>query len=116
MRAGVPPAEAARRARIRFGSVESAKDAARLACGLRLADALERDLRLATRSLVKDRWHALATPCVLALAIGMTTAVFTLVNAMLLRGLPVDDERIAFLGTRDADGREAGVSLPDLGD
>ena len=42
--------------------------------------------------------------------------MFTLVNAVLLRGLPVDDERIVFLGARGADGREAGVPLADLED
>ena len=42
MREGIPPAEAARRARAHFGSVERAKDASRLARGLRLADELNR--------------------------------------------------------------------------
>ncbi len=116
MREGIPPAEAARRARAHFGSVERAKDASRLARGLRLADELDRDLRLAARLLVRDRWHALGAASVLALAIGAATAMFTLVNAVLLRGLPVDDERIVFLGARGADGREAGVPLADLED
>ena len=116
VRAGVPRAEAERRARAHFGSFELAKDASRLARGLRLADELERDLRLAARVLMKARWHTLGAACVLALAIGTATAMFTVVNAVLLRGLPVDDERIVHLGTRDADGREAGVSLPDLQD
>ena len=116
IRTGVPRAEAVRRARVHFGSVEGAKDACRQARGLRLADELGRDLRFATRSLVKDRWYTLGAAFVLALAIGVTTAIFTLVNAVLFRGLPVDDERIVFLGTRDANGREAGVSLLDLED
>ena len=116
VRAGMPRTEAARRARAQLGSVERVKDASRLARGLRLADELERDLRLAARLLVTDRWHSLGAALVLALAIGYTTAMFTLVNAVLLRGLPIDDERIVFLGTRDAAGREAGVSLPDLED
>lgn len=114
VQAGLPRAEAERRARAHLGSVERVKDASRLARGLRLADELERDLRLATRMLLKDRWHTLGAASVLALAIGSATGMFTLANAMLLRGLPVDDERIVFLGTRDAGGREAGVSLSDL--
>ena len=116
VRAGMRRAEAERRARAHLGSVERVKDASRLARGLRLADELERDLRLATRMLLKDRWHTLGAASVLALAIGSATGMFTLANAVLLRGLPVDDERIVFLGTRDADGREAGVSLSDLED
>ena len=114
VRAGMPRAEAERRARAHLGSVERVKDASRLARGLRLADELERDLRLATRMLLKDRWHTLGAAIVLALAIGSATGMFTLANAVLLRGLPVDDERIVFLGTRDASGREAGISLSDL--
>ena len=116
MRAGVPPAEAARRARVHFGGVERTKDAIRRARGLRLADELERDLRFGTRTLLRDRWLTVGAVFVLALAIGVATAMFTLVNAVLFRGLPVDDERIVFLGTRDANGREAGVSLLDLAD
>ena len=116
VRTGLPHAEAARLARVRFGSVDRAKDGSRRARGLELADELEQHLRFAVRLLVKDRWHTLGAALVLALAIGVTTAMFTIVNAVLLRGLPVDDERIVFLGTRDAHGRDAGVSLPDFAD
>ena len=116
VRSGVPRREALRRARIHFGSVEGIKDDCRRARGLWLADELDRDLRFATRLLVKERWYTLGAAFVLALAIGVTTAMFTLVNAVLFRGLPVDDERIVFLGTRDANGREAGVSLLDFED
>ena len=112
--AGMPRADAERRAREHLGSVEQVKDASRLARGLRLADELERDLRLATRMVLKDRWRTLGAASVLALAIGSATGMFTLVNSVSLRGLPVDDERIVFLGTRDAGGREGGVSLSDL--
>jgi len=116
VRAGLPHAEAARLARVRFGSVDHAKDGSRRARGLELVDELEQHLRFAVRLLVKDRWHTLGAALVLALAIGVTTAMFTVVNAVLLRGLPVDDERIVFVGTRDASGRDAGVSLPDFAD
>ncbi len=116
VRAGLPHAEAARLARVRFGSVDHAKDGSRRARGLELVDELTQHLRFAVRLLVKDRWHTLGAAFVLALAIGVTTAMFTVVNAVLLRGLPVDDERIVFVGTRDARGRDAGVSLPDFSD
>ena len=114
VRAGLPQAEAARLARVRFGSVDHAKVGSRRARGLGLVDELEQHLRFAVRLLVKDRWHTLGAALVLALAIGVTTGMFTVVNAVLLRGLPVDDERILFLGTRNARGRDAGFSLPDL--
>ena len=53
----------------------------------------------------------------LRLAFGATSAVFTLVNAVLLRSLPFDDpERIMWLATRDEQNRSFGVSLQDFED
>src|SRR5687768_4278006 len=76
-----------------------------------------RDLRFAARRLVKDRRFTLAAVAALALGIGATSAVFTLVNAVLLRSLPfTQPERIMWLGTRDAQGRTFGVSEPDFED
>ena len=75
------------------------------------------DLRFAARRLVRDRRFTLAAVAALALGIGATSAVFTLVNAVLLRSLPFDDpDRIMMLSTRDAQGREFGVSEPDFED
>ena len=47
------------------------------------------DLRFAVRRLIKDRWFTLAAIAALALGIGANSAVFTLVNAVLLRGTSV---------------------------
>ena len=75
------------------------------------------DLRYAARRLVRDRRFTFAAVAALALGIGATSAVFTLVNAVLLRSLPFDEpDRIMWLGTRDAQGREFGVSEPDFED
>jgi predicted permease len=75
------------------------------------------DLRFALRRLVKDRWFTLAAIAALALGIGATSAVFTLVNAVLLRGLPFEEpERIMWIDTQDARGRRSGVSTQDFDD
>ena len=75
------------------------------------------DLRFAARRLVRDRRFTLAAVAALALGIGATSAVFTLVNAVLLRSLPFDEpERIMWLNTRDAQSRDFGVSEPDFED
>ena len=71
----------------------------------------------ALRPLLKDKWFTLAAIVTLALGIGTTSAVFTLVNAVLLRTLPFDEpERIMMINTRDAQGRQFGVSEPDFED
>ena len=75
------------------------------------------DLRFAARRLVRDRRFTLAAVAALALGIGATSAIFTIVNAVLLRSLPFDDpDRIMMISTRDAQGREFGVSEPDFED
>ncbi len=75
------------------------------------------DVRFAARVLVKNRWFTVAAVVALALGIGANSAVFTLVNAVLLRGLPFDrPEEIVALYTREARGREFGVSLEDFED
>ena len=75
------------------------------------------DLRFAARRLISDYRFTLAAVAALALGIGATSAVFTLVNAVMLRSLPfTEPDRIMWLGTRDAKGGEFGVSEPDFDD
>jgi putative ABC transport system permease protein len=78
---------------------------------------LFRDVRYATRVLAKNRWFTIMAVVVLALGISANNAVFTIVNAVLLRNLPVPNpEQIMFLGTRDTQSRTLGVSLRDFED
>src|SRR5258705_12566080 len=74
-------------------------------------------LRFAVRLLVKDRWFTAVAVVALALGIAANNAVFTFVNAILIRGLPFDhSQRIMALGTRDARNRNLGVSYLDFVD
>ena len=74
-------------------------------------------MRFAARLLLKDRWFTLAAAAALALGIGVNAAVFTFVNAVLLRGVPFDDpDRIMSLGTRDSRNRDQGISYLEFQD
>ena len=59
------------------------------------------DLRTAIRAILKDRWLSAAAVFALALGIGVNATVFTLVNAVLIRGLPFQDSASLYvLGTQ----------------
>src|SRR5919204_3438201 len=75
------------------------------------------DLRYAARLLIKDRWFTAVAAIALALGIGVNNTVFTLVNAVLIRGLPFDDaDRIIAILMTDVRGRNLGVSRLDFND
>ena len=64
---------------------------------------LLRDIRFAGRLLVKNRWFTVMAVVVLALGIGANNAVFTIVNGILLRNLPVaEPEDAAYVLERSA--------------
>jgi predicted permease len=89
LRAGMSPAEARRQAMLQFGGVEAMKEEFRDRKGLPLLETLVRDTRYAIRRLRKAPAFTAATVLTLALGIGATTSIFTLVNAVLLKSLPV---------------------------
>jgi len=76
------------------------------------------DLRFAARLLVKDKWFTLVAALALALGIGVNTTVFTFVNAVLIRGLPIDepDSVMAMRSLDPVRNREMGVSYLDFRD
>jgi predicted permease len=78
---------------------------------------LGHDIQFAVRLLLKDRWFTLMAAAVLALGIGANNAVFTIINGVLLRSLPFQKpEQIMFVLTRDAKGRDMGISIKDFDD
>lgn len=88
VRSGVSPEEARRRARIEFGGMNTIEEKCREARGLRIFDELEREFRYATRQLGRNPGFTTTVVLTLALSIGANTAIFSVVNALLLKSLP----------------------------
>jgi predicted permease len=105
IRTGVPAPEARRRARIEFGAMQARKEECREAVGLRLLDEVAGDLRYAFRQLRGTPAFTTAAVLSLALGIGANTAIFTLLDALMWRALPVKDpESLLVVGrSRGAD-------------
>ena len=115
LRAGMSPAEARRAALLQLGGIEGLKERQRDQAGVPLLRHLWRDVRYSARTLRRNPAFATVTIVTLALGIGATTAIFTLVNAVLLRPLPyAEGDRLALIwSTDEARGsREVSASYP----
>jgi putative ABC transport system permease protein len=105
-RDGLSPGAARDAARRRFGNPTYLREETRRQTGLALLDDIGQDLKYAARACRRSPGFTLAATLTLALGIGATTAIFSIVDAVLVRGLPYRDaDRVVDLWeTSDAGG------------
>ncbi|HEV8037224.1 MAG TPA: ABC transporter permease [Bryobacteraceae bacterium] len=89
LRAGLSPADARRQALLKFGTVEAIRESYRDQRGLPFVETLIQDTRHALRRLRNAPAFTITTILTLALGIGATTSIFTLVHAVILKSLAV---------------------------
>lgn len=97
---GMNPEEAARTARLEFGSVEAWREECRKELGYRPWEELYADLRFTVRGMKNNPGFAAATITILALAIGVNGAFFSLYSNYVLKPLPIRgaDRHFSVLG------------------
>ena len=106
IQSGLCREEAMRRTRIEFGGLGQVKENCRETRGITFIETLVQDLRYAVRGFNRNRGFTVVAVMTLALGVGANSAVFSVINAVMLRALPVRDPQqllqVAFRGKHDA--------------
>ncbi|HEU5459652.1 MAG TPA: ABC transporter permease, partial [Pyrinomonadaceae bacterium] len=108
--------EEARLAALRsFGGVDRVKEESRDVRGVRFIEELLQDMRYSMRILRRQPGFTLTVVSTLALGIGANTAIFSVVNAVLLRELPLKNpEEVMWVWSTRTDRDKAPFTLPDF--
>ena len=116
-RSGLGRTEAERRARLEFGGHERFKEECRETIAGNFLDILMQDLRFSVRTLAKQPVFAVVAIVTLAIGIGMTTAMLSIVHDVLIRPLPYahPDRLYAIWASSESTGQsKVAASGPDL--
>ena len=115
--AGLNEDEARRRVRLEFGGFDQVKEYCRDARGTRWIEDLWQDLRYAVRTLMHARGFTITAVLTLALGFGANSAIFSVIDALLLRPLPyAHSEQLVALAEAGRDHHPTSIAYPNFED